>query len=423
MRTRTRTESSMGHAVFPPLLAWCMSLVTGCAACPSHRQAYHCEIAWHDYNPRTRDAHIQVLAEIPAPVFEADKTPFMDVWDVFRKQGVLCSAVYADESDSRRLLDIPAKTASLLASIDSLCEANALRWMACGTNEIFIVPADQMNAGYARVLPGDANWTNAVSREFSRELVRDGESPVIRNKTVRIMSHETLPDVQINGMPFTDAVAWLCRQRDLPFVSLSKGGASHYPVSFDMADAPLFAALDEICRQSNHYWGFLNGAPAVISPEEFITNDRWRLPEPARSEESTPNHSLRQGAVYKRELVRRDHNPVLRDKLHFLVNGHLIPSVSFEDMPIMEAMRWLSKQCAQSYSARLTDENATNRVVNLSMANVTFLAAFDEVCEQSDWYWGFSDRIFMTFPAAQLDQEASCPQDTGWIHTKHISTE
>jgi hypothetical protein len=405
------------------LLACCVLCLAGCATYPVPLRGYRCEIAWHDYNPREHDAHIGFLKNLPAPVFETREMAFSDVLASLNEAGISCSTVYVAESNSDRLLTIPDPKTDVLPFIDALCAANALYWMTCDTNGLFLLPADQMNAGYVRVLPGNANWTNAVSREFSRELVRNGESPVTRNKTVRVMGHETFPEVQLNGMPFTDAVAWLCRQRDLPFVSLSKNGASNYPVSFDMTDVPLFTVLDEICRQSNHYWGFLNDRLAIVPVEEFITNDRWRLPEPVRSEESIPNHSLRQGAVYKRELAHRNHNPVLRDKLHFLVNGHLIPSVNFEDMPVMDAMRWLSKQCAQSYSAWLTDENATNRVVNLSKTNATFLATFDEVCEQSGWYWGFSDRILMTFPAAHLDQEASGPQGTGWIHMKCISPE
>ena len=396
-------------AVLPPLLAWCMLFVTGCATCLSHQQTYRCEIAWHNYNPQTRDAHIQALEEIPPPVFAADKMPFEDVLDVFSEAGILCSAVYAGESDSCRLLTVPAKMDNPLAFIDSLCEANALCWMACGTNTVFLVPTERLNAGYVRVLPADANWANPVVSEFSRELVRESESPVARNRTVRIMEHETFPDVRFASTPFGDAVEWLCRQRYMPLIFISKTGVPRHPVSLDMVNASLFTALDEICRQSGLYWGFIEGGLAVISSEAFIQNDRWRLPC-----QNMGDHDLRQGQAYKRELVRRDHNPVLRDKLHFLVNRNLIPSVNFTDVPVLDAMRWLSKQCGQSYSAWLTDENATNRVVSLSLTNVTFLAAFDEVCEQSDWYWGFFDRRFMTFPAAHFEQKTNHPEDVGW---------
>ena len=408
MHVKTRLGLSRYQMLLPLLLACCLLLVIGCAA---HQQAYRCEIAWHNYNPRARDAHVQALEDIQPPVFAADKMPFEDVLGVISEAGILCSAVYAGESDSCRLLTVPAKTANPLAFIDSLCEANALCWMACGSNSIFLVPTERLNAGYVRVLPANANWANPVISEFSRELVREGESPVARNRTVRIMEHETIPDVRFASTPFGDAVEWLCRQGGvMPLIFISETGVPSYPVSLDMANASLFTVLDEICRQSRNYWGFVDGKLAVISSEAFITNDRWRLPR-----QNTGEHDLRQGQTYKRELVRRDHNPVLRDKMHFLVNDGLIPSVNLTDMPVMDAIRWLSKQCAQSYSARLTDEDATNRVVNLSMTSATFLSAFDEVCEQSDWYWGFLDRILMTFPAAHLEQKTNHPEDAEWI--------
>ena len=406
------------HAALSSLLACYALCFTGCVTYLAPLRGYQCEIAWHNYNPREHDAHIGLLENLPAPIFEAKEMTSEDMLTALNEMGISCSTVYTAEARPNHLWTIPNPKGGLLPFIDAFCATNALYWMTCNTNELFLLPTNQINNGYVHVLPGNANWTNAISREFLRELVREGESPVARNKTVRIMEHETFPDVRFVSTPLGEAVAWLCRQREVPLIFFSEIGVPRYPVSLDMANASLFTALDEICRQSRNYWGFVDGRLAIVSSEAFITNDRWRLPYP-----NTDDHDLRQGQTYKRELVRKDYNPVLRDKLHFLVNDGLIPSVNLIDMPVMDAIYWLSKQCAQSYSARFADENATNRVVNLSMTNVTFLAAFDEVCEQSDWYWVFFDRRFMTFPAAHLEQETNHPSDTGWTRIQDTLTE
>jgi hypothetical protein len=289
----------------------------------------------------------------------------------------------------------------LLDVLDTICASNGLYWEATGERELSIWPDDALSRGKVRVLPGDANWTNAPCYLFSRELVRRGEPPAARNKTVRVMEHEALPDVQFRDTDFKDAATWLCGQRDVPLLFLAKGGASRHPVSFDMTNAPLFTVLDEICRQSHQYWGFFNGKLAVLSSEEFITDDAWLLPD------SFVLTGRERGPAYRRRLPPGDENPVMQEKLLFIVNEPVFPTVSFTDTPVLDALYWLAKQARQSYSASLGrgGDSSGAALVTLSMTNAPFLSAVDEICRQADWRWGFRGRIFMLFPESVLTEE------------------
>jgi hypothetical protein len=144
---------------------------------------------------------------------------------------------------------------------------------------------------------------------------------------------------------------------------------------------------------------------------------------------------------YRRELVQTDHDPDLRRDMFLIVNRKPIPHVKFVDMPVSDALGWLSKRQSVSVSsvfdpdepegvAGLPPDHGVYDLasqgkarVDLDMTNTTFLAVVDEICRQSDRHWGFLDKIFMTFPASRFRQGENHPSGTGWIHMKHISTE
>lgn len=379
------------------------------------RHSFQREIAFSHFNPNERDKRVSVLSKTVVPdVRLYNSSPVKALNSLMESTQISCCFLGARESDSDPALPIitlSGKNIPFLDCVDVLCTAADLYWMASGTNEVLCIPSNRLNAGYVHVLPNDMNWTNPIPREFAHELVRKGESPVARNKTVRIMSHEVLPEVQFRNTEFKDAVIWLCSQKKVPLLFLTKDSISCYPVSFEMTNAPLFTVLDEICRQSHQYWGFFDGKLAVLSSDEFITNDAWLLPD------SFILTGHPRGPAYKRILPEEDRapdeNPVMLEKLIYIVNKPVIPKVFFENAPVSHALDWLSKQAQQSYVVRLGSGDTWDRTpyVTISMTNATFLSAVDAICEQANWYWGFRGRIFMLFPEKVLKEVRQQKQD------------
>jgi len=373
------------------------------------------EVAYTQFNPNARDMYIAELNKHFVSDVYGNCSSFVDALNCLTDSTkVFCHSLGSYESDvtwTKPSIIRPDKMLPLLDYIDVLCAAADSYWMASGTNEVLCIPSNRLNAGYVHVLPNDMNWTNPIPREFARELVRKGESPVARNKTVRIMSHEVLPEVQFRNTEFKDAVIWLCNQKKVPLLFLTKGSVSRYPVSFDMTNAPLFTVLDEICRQSHQYWGFFDEKLAVLSSDDFITNDAWLLPD------SFILTGHPRGPAYKRILPEEDRapdeNPVMLEKLLYIVNKPVIPKVFFANTPVSHALDWLSKQAQQSYVVRLGSGDTWDQAppVTISMTNATFLSAVDAICEQANWYWGFRGRIFMLFPEKVLKEVRQQKQD------------
>lgn len=379
------------------------------------RHSFQREIAFSHFCPNERDARVAVLNKKVVPdVRLYNSSPAKALNSLMELAKTSCCFLGELESDGDQalsLITLSGKNIPFLDCIDVICTAADLYWMASGTNEVLCIPSNRLNAGYVHILPNDMNWTNPILREFTRELVHKGESPVARNKTVRIMSHEVLPDVQFRDTEFKDAVTWLCNQKEVPLLFLSKDGASRYPVSFDMTNAPLFTVLDEVCRQSHHYWGFFDGKLAVLSSEDFITNDAWLLPDSFVLAGCPRWPSYKR--IFPEEDREPDENPVVLEKLLYLVNKPVIPKVIFAGTPVSHALDWLAKQSQQSYVVQLGRDDTWDQTspVTISMTNATFLSAIDAICEQADWYWGFRGRIFMLFPARVLKDVRQQKQD------------
>lgn len=396
------------------LLGICV-LGQGCLTTPRGEFCGQREIAYSQFNPNVRDMYVAALNKHFVPDVCSNGSSFVDTLNFLTDSTkVFCSFLGPYESDQtwvKPSISRSGKMIPLLECIDMLCKDTDSYWMACGTNEVLCIPSNRLNAGYVHILPNDMNWTNPIPREFTRELVRIGESPVARNKTVRIMSHEVLPDVQFKDTEFKDAVTWLCNQKEVPLLFLSKDGASRYPVSFDMTNAPLFTVLDEVCRQSHHYWGFFDGKLAVLSSEDFITNDAWLLPDSFVLAGCPRWPSYKR--IFPEEDREPDENPVVLEKLLYLVNKPVIPKVIFAGTPVSHALDWLAKQSQQSYVVQLGRDDTWDQTspVTISMTNATFLSAIDAICEQADWYWGFRGRIFMLFPARVLKDVRQQKQD------------
>jgi hypothetical protein len=401
-------------------LAVCLCAATGCVSVSHPPPAYQREIADCNFNPNERDAHIAVLRELVIPDVKFNNTSFRSALDALTEStGILCQTGFTEENQPTRPITLSGRNIRFLDVIDAMCAANGLYWTAYGADEIVVWPANALERYQVRVLPGDANWTNAPCYLFSRELARRGEPPAARNKTVRIMEHETLPGVQFRDTDFKDAVTWLCGQKEVPLLFLAKGGASRHPVSFDMTNAPLFTVLDEICRQSHQYWGFFSGKLAVFSSEEFITDDAWLLPD------SFVLTGRPRGPSYKRIFPEEDRdpdeNPVMLEKLLCIVNEPVFPKVCFTNTPVSRVLDWLTRQARQSYTARPGPGGNWNTAspVTFSMTNAPFLSAVDAMCGQADWYWGFRGRIFMLFHASVLEELRRQRQDAHYLAFLH----
>ena len=156
--------------------------------------------------------------------------------------------------------------------------------------------------------------------------------------------------------------------------------------------------------------GEVIGAEVSFSNGKFVFSGKDLPPEPLPK--------------YSREIIMADHDPDLRRDMFLIVNRKTIPYVKIADMSVFEALSWLSKRQSVSVSslgypdAEGSDMRAKARI-DLDMTNTTFLAIADEICRQSDRYWGFWEKKFMTFPTLHLKQKTNSPADTEWIRMEN----
>jgi len=109
---------------------------------------------------------------------------------------------------------------------------------------------------------------------------------------------------------------------------------------------------------------------------------------------------------------QKDTDESLRKELIRLLEGIVVPKVAFDNVPVLNAIDWLSDNGRQtiSYIDFTTNSNSTaslsltNATVSLSMTNASFLAVLDKICEQSDRYWGFHGRVLMTLPRSAVTE-------------------
>lgn len=108
--------------------------------------------------------------------------------------------------------------------------------------------------------------------------------------------------------------------------------------------------------------------------------------------------------TFKREITPRDSSDAAcRSEMIRLVNDVSFPKVSFDHATPAEALDWLSKNGNVGISSlNLT----TNLTVSFTMTNAHFLAVLDQICDQSDRYWGFGGRVLMTLPKSIVDERA-----------------
>lgn len=88
------------------------------------------------------------------------------------------------------------------------------------------------------------------------------------------------------------------------------------------------------------------------------------------------------------------------------MNNTTYPKIEFKDMPENEALSWIVRYSGkyspdppwgQSISSRY-DSDDGNKTVTLSGTNLSFTEILNEICEQSNQWWGFRGSILMTIP-------------------------
>ncbi len=96
------------------------------------------------------------------------------------------------------------------------------------------------------------------------------------------------------------------------------------------------------------------------------------------------------------------YNPDNRIKNIKLLNDIVIERVEFCHASLYEAVDSLARSGHQSISCIDFPVNncfpTTNRTINISMTNASFLEVLEKICEQSERYWGFNGNILITMP-------------------------
>jgi len=96
------------------------------------------------------------------------------------------------------------------------------------------------------------------------------------------------------------------------------------------------------------------------------------------------------------------YNPDDRIKNIKLLNDIVIERVEFCHASLYEAVDSLASSGHQSISCIDFPVNncfpTTNKTINISMTNASFLEVLEKICEQSKCYWGFNGNILITMP-------------------------